>query len=131
MDGRTGGDRGLTAPCADGKLKRQLQLIVPMPLEKLAYRIADEPGKGNTVLRCQRRQLLVIPLVDADRNPCRQLFPAPGSHRSLHPPKHCITVVNAAAMYCETLSLVNRREMSFADLSTTFWRYAASTHKNW
>jgi hypothetical protein len=65
-----------------GKLEGQLQLIVPMPIEQVAYRIADEPGEGNTVFLCQRRQLLVVPLVDADRNPCRQLFPAPGSHRS-------------------------------------------------
>jgi hypothetical protein len=96
-------------PTAGREFKRQPQLIVPVPLKQLAYRIADEPGEGNTVFLRQRRQLLVVPFVDADRDPCRQLFPAPGSHRSLYPPKHCITVVNGDAMYCEAMSHVNCR----------------------
>jgi hypothetical protein len=100
----------LTAPATCGKLERQLQLIVSMPLEQLTYRVTDEPGEGNTVFLCQRRQLLVVPLVDADRDPCRQLFPTPGSHRGLYPPKHCITVVNGAAMYCEAVISVNQHE---------------------
>ena len=102
--------RKLTAATTCGKLERQLQLIVPMPLEQFAYRVTDEPGEGNTVFLCQRRQLLVVPLVDADRDPCRQLFPTPGSHRGLYPPKHCITVVNGAAMYCEAVTSVNQHE---------------------
>jgi hypothetical protein len=105
---RFNGPEKLTAP-TNSKLERQLQLIVAMPVEQFAYGVADEPGEGNTVFLCQRRQLLVVPLVDADGNPCRQLFPAPGSHRSSSPPKHCITVVNGAAMYCEAMSVVNRR----------------------
>lgn len=104
----------LRAP-TDGKLKRQLQLVLPMPLKQVAYRVADEPGEGNTVFLCQRRQLLVVPLVDADRDPCRQLFPPPSPHRSLRPPKHCITVVNGAAIYCEAMNAVNHRE---SDLPT-------------
>jgi len=99
----------LTVTTTGGKLERQLQLIVPMPLEQFAYRVTDEPGEGNTVFLCQRRQLLVVPLVDADRDPCRQLLPTPGSHRGLYPPKHCITVVNGAAMYCEAVIVVNCR----------------------
>jgi hypothetical protein len=59
----------LTATPTRGKLERQLQLIVPLPLEQFAYRVTDEPGEGNTVFLCQRRQLLVVPLVDADRDP--------------------------------------------------------------
>ncbi len=110
----------LAVPAAGGKLEGQPQLIVPMPLEQLAYRVADEPGEGNTVFLCQRRQLLVVPFVDADRDPCRQLFPTPGSHRSLYPPKHCITVVNGDAMYCETMSLVNHSVINSCSKSTIF-----------
>jgi hypothetical protein len=79
----TSGRAQLAAATTGSKLKRQLQLILPLPLKQFAYRVADEPGEGNTVLLRQRRQLLVVPFVDADGDPCRQLFPAPGSHRSL------------------------------------------------
>ena len=94
---------GLAVSAAGSELERQLQLIVPVPLEQVAYRVSDEPGEGNTVLISKRRQLLVVPFVDADRDPCCQLFPTPSSHRGLFPPKHCITVVNGAAMYCDSM----------------------------
>jgi hypothetical protein len=73
----------LAAAIRADELKRQLQLIVPVAVEQVVDRIADEPGKGNTIFLGQRRQLFVVPLVDADRDPCRQLFPSPGSHRRL------------------------------------------------
>ena len=57
----------------------------------------------------QRRQLFVVPLVDADRDPRCQLFPPPGSHSSSCPPKLCITVVNGDAQYCDAMNAVKCR----------------------
>jgi hypothetical protein len=74
-------------PAASLELERQLQLILAIALEKIRYGVTDEPGERDSVLIGQQSELLVIPLVDADRDPCCKLrFLPPGSHRRLVPP---------------------------------------------
>ena len=61
----------------------QLQLILTVTLQQVCHSPTYEPGERHTVFFGERRQLLVVPLVDADRDPRCKSLPPPGSHRSL------------------------------------------------
>ena len=47
----------------------QFQLVLAVTLQQIRHCIAYEPGEGDAVFLGQRRQLLVVPFVDADRDP--------------------------------------------------------------
>lgn len=85
----------------------QLQLILTVTFQQVCHSPTYEPGERHAVLLCERRQLLVVPLVDADRDPRGKSLPPPGSHRS-YPPKRCISVMRHDAHYCITMLRVKR-----------------------
>jgi uncharacterized protein (DUF952 family) len=61
--------RSQLARPATGWFEGQFQLVLAITLQQICHRIAYEPGEGNTVFLGQRRQLLVVPFIDADRDP--------------------------------------------------------------
>jgi hypothetical protein len=82
--GAGSGRSGASLTTALGELERQLQLVLPVALEHVRYGVADEPGERDAVFIGQRNELLVVPFVDTDRDPCPKLrFVPPGSHRRL------------------------------------------------
>jgi hypothetical protein len=66
-----------------GWFEGQLQLILAVTLQQVCHSPTYEPGERDAVFLGERRQLLVVPLVDADRDPRGKSLPPPGSHRSL------------------------------------------------
>jgi hypothetical protein len=53
-----------------GWFEGEFQLVLTVTLEQVCHGPTHEPGERDTVFLCQRRQLFVVPFVDADRDPC-------------------------------------------------------------
>jgi hypothetical protein len=53
-----------------GWFEGELKLVLTITLEQVCHSPTHEPGERDTVFLGQRRQLLIVPFVDADRDPC-------------------------------------------------------------
>jgi hypothetical protein len=62
--------KGPSALPSAGWFEGEFQLVLTVTLEQVCHSPTHEPGERDTVFLSQRRQLFVVPFVDADRDPC-------------------------------------------------------------
>ena len=51
------------------RFEGQFQLVLAVTLKQVCHSPTDEPGERDAVFLGQRRQLVVVPFIDADRDP--------------------------------------------------------------